>query len=143
MSIQHVLVAVDGSASANRAASFAAQVAGAFSAKLELLHIYDAPTASALGMEALSREQLAETGRKLAKGSFEAARQAIGATEVEIVERFSLGHPGQEIVAAAESSKADLIVLGNRGRSQVESLLMGSVSGYVTYRANCPVTIVR
>ena len=43
----------------------------------------------------------------------------------------------------AEEQKIDLIVVGTRGRSGIEKMLLGSVaSGLVTYAA-CPVLIVK
>jgi nucleotide-binding universal stress UspA family protein len=49
--------------------------------------------------------------------------------------------PGAAIVDA--SATADLVVMGARGRGWVRGLLMGSVSSYVTARAQCPVVVVR
>jgi nucleotide-binding universal stress UspA family protein len=53
------------------------------------------------------------------------------------------GEPGEAIVAAAESEKADLIVVGSHGRSGVSRFLIGSVSDYVVRHAHCPVMVVR
>jgi nucleotide-binding universal stress UspA family protein len=47
------------------------------------------------------------------------------------------------IVNYADREKADLIVIGTRGRSGVSRMLLGSVaSGVVTY-APCPVLVVK
>lgn len=47
------------------------------------------------------------------------------------------------LVNYAEHEKADLIVIGTRGRSGIGKMLLGSVaSGVVTY-APCPVLVVR
>ncbi|BFZ10805.1 hypothetical protein BsWGS_13844 [Bradybaena similaris] len=51
--------------------------------------------------------------------------------------------PGEEIVTAAASEKAGLIVMGTRGLGLIRRTLLGSVSEYVVHHANCPVTIVR
>lgn len=49
----------------------------------------------------------------------------------------------EEIIAFADSIKADLIVMGSRGMSGFKKLLLGSVaSGVVTY-ASCPVLVVK
>jgi nucleotide-binding universal stress UspA family protein len=53
------------------------------------------------------------------------------------------GEPGEAIVAAAESEKADIIVVGSHGRSGVSRFLIGSVSDYVVRHAHCPVMVVR
>ena len=47
------------------------------------------------------------------------------------------------LVNYADQEKADLIVIGTRGRSGISKMLLGSVaSGVVTY-APCPVLVVR
>ena len=48
-----------------------------------------------------------------------------------------------QIVEYAESNNIDLIVVGTRGRSGFNKLLLGSVaSGVITY-AHCPVMVVK
>ena len=53
------------------------------------------------------------------------------------------GRPASEIVMEADRFGADLIVLGARGHSAVERLLVGSVSSEVVDQAHCPVLVVR
>ena len=54
-----------------------------------------------------------------------------------------VGDPADEIVRAAETLSADLIVLATHGRSGVRHLLLGSVAEKVVRRATCPVLTVR
>ena len=53
------------------------------------------------------------------------------------------GDPGRTICDVATTWNADMIVLGNRGRSGLSELLLGSVSNYVTHHAPCSVLVVR
>jgi nucleotide-binding universal stress UspA family protein len=53
------------------------------------------------------------------------------------------GEPGESIAAAAEAEAADMVVVGTRGRSGAERMLLGSVSDQVVRRAQCPVLVVR
>ena len=54
-----------------------------------------------------------------------------------------LGDPAPEIVRAAETFHADLIVMGTRGQTGFERLLLGSVARKVLERAHCSVLVVR
>jgi nucleotide-binding universal stress UspA family protein len=53
------------------------------------------------------------------------------------------GHPTEAIVAYAEELKADLIVVGVRGKAPDRARAMGSVSAAVTEQAGCSVLLVR
>jgi nucleotide-binding universal stress UspA family protein len=52
------------------------------------------------------------------------------------------GHPAEEILNAAKEEKADMIIVGARGR-RATHLFMGSVSREVANTADIPVLIVR
>ncbi|HJL17340.1 MAG TPA: universal stress protein [Sandaracinaceae bacterium LLY-WYZ-13_1] len=139
--MKRILVAVDGSDGSNRAARFAADLAQGTGAALELLHVYDAPTAVHLGLRALSKEELGEKGEGIAHGSISAAEKAIGG-RVAAEHHLTFGHPDKEIVTRAEEIDADLIVLGSRGLRDLEGILLGSVSRKVLARSKRPVTVV-
>ncbi|HEY9615889.1 MAG TPA: universal stress protein [Microcoleaceae cyanobacterium] len=51
--------------------------------------------------------------------------------------------PGRAICRLAQSWGADLIVMGSRGRSGLQELLLGSVSNYVLHHAPCSVLTVK
>ncbi|MFO7562006.1 MAG: universal stress protein [Enhygromyxa sp.] len=141
--MKSIVVPVDGSKQASRAAQFAAKLAGDANAALTLIHVFDPPTASLMGLEAKSREEIEVIMRADAQASFDAALEVIGFTDVQISTRALIGHPAPEIITFAQSCGADLLVMGSRGRSELEGMLLGSVSEQVLRRASCPVTIVR
>ncbi len=51
--------------------------------------------------------------------------------------------PAEEILEAAESARADLIVIGMRHRTPVGKLLMGSTAQRVLLGSRCPVLSVK
>ena len=53
------------------------------------------------------------------------------------------GDAATEILAAANASKADLIVIGTHGRTGLRRLVLGSVARNVLHHATCSVLIVR
>ncbi len=53
------------------------------------------------------------------------------------------GSPGSTICQTARTFQADLIILGNRGRTGLKELFLGSVSNYVLHHAPCSVLTVK
>ena len=53
------------------------------------------------------------------------------------------GVADQQIIRAARSKKADLIVMGTHGRTGLARLFLGSVASRVVAGASCPVLTVR
>ncbi len=57
--------------------------------------------------------------------------------------QIAVGEPAEEIAARARALKADLVVVGNRGRGPLAATVLGSVSAGVIDRAPCPVLVAR
>ena len=53
------------------------------------------------------------------------------------------GHPSSTICEIAQSCQADVIVMGRRGHSGLQEMLLGSVSNYVVHHAPCSVLLVQ
>ncbi len=62
---------------------------------------------------------------------------------IEIKTEVVVGHPADQIVRYAADKGCDLIAIGQRGKSKIESWLLGSVSKRVATYAPCTVTIVK
>jgi nucleotide-binding universal stress UspA family protein len=60
-----------------------------------------------------------------------------------VARRIVRGHPAEAIVQAAARVKADLIVIGSRGQTDVRAFLLGSVSRKVVMHAGCPVLLIK
>ena len=90
-----------------------------------------------------STEAFALSFRRQAQAAAEHVAAALRgkAPQVETVVRS--GSPADEIIRAAEEIKADLIVVGGRGKSAVGAILLGSVAYRVLHHALCPVLVAR
>lgn len=142
--MKSILVPVDGSESANRAAAFAATLGKALSSQLTLLYVYDAPTAALLGLASLEEAGVKAALSQAAENSFTRALAAMGDVSGLRLEQVSTtGHPFEEIISYAKSLSCGLIVMGSRGLSPLQEMLLGSVSDRVLRFAPCAVTIVR
>jgi len=148
--IHRILVPIDGSENAYRAASFAIDLAKRYSAELVVIHAMELnQSLSYLGVYGMPTPQnineMIEAAGKKASAWFDRIRKEADGMGVniwsEIVEGpFSLVG---EIVNYAENNHIDLIVTGSRGRTGFKKVLLGSVaSGIVTY-AHCPVLVIK
>jgi nucleotide-binding universal stress UspA family protein len=62
---------------------------------------------------------------------------------VEISTDIVVGHPGEQLIHRAETEQADLIIVGRRGTSLFQKIMLGSVSERVLRYAHCPVLLVK
>jgi nucleotide-binding universal stress UspA family protein len=140
-----VVVGVDGSPPAAWALDWAAAEAALRGAPLEVLQAFssDYPAARSAGPgEPVPQQPTSAIQAAAEHGCAEAVARARGAHPGLVVTgRTVADDPGAAIVAA--STTAELVVVGARGLGRIRGLLMGSVSTYVTPRAQCPVVVVR
>ena len=73
----------------------------------------------------------------------EAANHIHETNRVEVGKHLKHGDPARQILSCAEREKADLIVLGSRGLSDVGGIFLGSVSTKVTHAAECTCLTVK
>ncbi|MHA6251574.1 universal stress protein [Oceanobacillus sp. CAU 1775] len=61
----------------------------------------------------------------------------------EILTDFSQKNPGVAICDFAEEKDIDLIIVGNRGLSNLRKMILGSVSNAIVQRASCKVLVIK
>jgi nucleotide-binding universal stress UspA family protein len=74
----------------------------------------------------------------LSKKSDELAQKGL---QVEV--RVLMGNPAEEIVSFAEEVKADLIIMGSKGKSGMSRWYMGNIAGKVARDTDIPVLLVK
>ncbi|MEJ5223611.1 MAG: universal stress protein [Anaerolineales bacterium] len=136
----NILLAVDGSPHAERAAAAAAEMARCNKSQLTVMVAYD-PVPAYLGEPNL---QAAITARmREAEDIIAKALSIIGDVGVPVKTTIVEGPPAEAILNVAEARQVDLIVMGSRGLGRLAGLLLGSQSQKVVSHATCPVLIVR
>lgn len=119
-----VVVAVDGSTHAARAAAWAAEQALAEHRPLVVVTVADDPAAA----DGFAADVAAEV-----------LRQEHPALHVRALQLA--GDPREVLVGLSED--AHLLVLGSRGRGVLRSMLLGSVGAALSAHAHCPVVVCR
>jgi nucleotide-binding universal stress UspA family protein len=142
-----VLLATDGSASADRARDLVAnlrwppgtivRLVTAVEAHLEALAVpFAMPAADVV-------DELDAELERHAAATLDAAEAALGGAGLA-VERVTLHQRAADaIVDVAREWHASLVVLGNRGHSPLASLILGSTCAEVVAHAPCPVLVAR
>lgn len=139
--LRSLLVPVDFSAVAHKAVEYAAALARNVGAKVTFIHViepiavpdfaayYALPDAEELASR--SQERLGELAAKL--GFDRRSRE-------HTIVRHGVVY--QEIIRAADSIKADLIILSTHGYSGIKHVLLGSTAERVVRHSHCPVLVV-
>ena len=140
MQIKKIVVPVDGSDQATRAAEVAVELAGLAGAQILLVHCHR-PFPAILGEPYFQKA----VSRILLKSDelLEPYRRMLKAGNVEFEDRVLEGPPGNSICEVAEIEKCDMIVMGSRGHTDLKGLILGSVAHRVLHAAPCPVLVVR
>jgi nucleotide-binding universal stress UspA family protein len=71
------------------------------------------------------------------------AERELQGTGLKTEAKILNGDPRTELVEAARTERADLLVVGSHGRTGMAKLLMGSVASYVVAHAPCSVMVVK
>jgi nucleotide-binding universal stress UspA family protein len=73
---------------------------------------------------------------------FESALSLLRQSGVGAAMRVVVGPPAESLLAEIESSHADLVVMGRRGRDEPKDLLLGTVSDRVARHVKVPILLV-
>jgi nucleotide-binding universal stress UspA family protein len=137
-----VVVGIDGSESALRAVRWAAAEAARRRAPLRVVTAFEwirGRPAGELDLGASHREIMLNQARRNLDDAVAFAERSAEGLEVE--QQLIVGFP--IAVLAAESERAQLVVIGNRGLGGVGGLLLGSVAAGLGARAASPLVVVR
>lgn len=140
--INEILVPVDGSNNSMRAVRHALDLAKPLGARIRLFYVFPVSSVEIIGMAGMSRDDIEHAAQAAAQRVFDKMHAEIGETGIKIEDETSIGDPAEEIIRCTEDNKDLLVILGRRGLSRIQSLLLGSVSEKVIRHAHSPVTLV-
>jgi nucleotide-binding universal stress UspA family protein len=149
--IHHLLVGLDGSPNARQALEFVAHLRPPRAGRVTLVRVLEPVRAGAIGrlpggvrgalgreLAALEKEHVLTAQRDLAT-----AAAVLRRAGWHVRSTIRWGIPVQELVAAANTAGAHVLVVGARGTAGVKRLLLGSVAEGVLSASRGPVLIVR
>ena len=119
-----ILIPVDDSASARRAAKYGLELADRYGAHAEIIHVCAA--------------HADEQGRQVLDAVAEMADGSDATVETELLR----GKPAEAIAKRAADRDVDLVVMGRQGRAGVKERLLGSITERVLRRVHVPVLTV-
>ena len=135
-----ILVPVDGSEHSMLAKRKAMGMASAMEAEIVLMYA-TGKIPNLIGGEA--REALAEDMMKEADDVLAKFRAILDEKGVSYTERVVSGDPGDMICQTAKEEGCDLIIMGSRGLSDFEGMVLGSVTHRVLSTCSLPVLVAR
>ena len=147
--ISKILVPSDGSKTSQKAAAYAVALAKQLRASVIALSVIDKrlfmgqtiPTAKSTKH---IMEPVEDYLRSVAEEYLGEVKTLCDKNGVQVKLSIRIGYPVEEILKEAKKTKADLIVMGSRGRSALSATVLGSVSyGIIHNDKSIPVLIVR
>jgi nucleotide-binding universal stress UspA family protein len=135
-----ILFATDGSQGSARAEVYACALAQSWGASLTVMSVLEFPP----GMNpdyAVNRLYLDELMQEATTRLADLKVRA-GGLGLPVQSRIATGIPSEEVLAVARAEDADLVVVGTRGKTGLEHVLLGSTAERIIRTAPCPVLTV-
>ncbi|MEX2401979.1 MAG: universal stress protein [Rhodothermales bacterium] len=139
-----VLVPFDFSEHAEQALAHAKELAAAFGARIELLHVIEEQLHPAFyGITVQSIYDLDPDIEQKSVDHMKEAFESIAGPDVRVAYEARGGSPAREIADYADEIGASLIVMGTHGLTGLEHFLLGSTTERVLRRAKVPVLALK
>ncbi len=139
---RRVAAAVDFAGESREVVRAAKQIASSYGASVTILFVaeeHQVPVFSDTGLISVMTLKVDEEIAARAADALKQLDEETGSSDLERDHVVLRGKPSREIVRYAEESGVDLIVIGRRGHSPHEGLLLGTVTEHVVRRSSCPV----
>jgi nucleotide-binding universal stress UspA family protein len=133
-----ILVGFDGSPQSEKAAASALALAESLDARVLLFAVARPPEPATM----VEVDAMLDDARDHFESQFKNLVQRAKELGIDLETDIAVGHPVEQIVHRAEVDHINLIVLGRRGKSRFERMLVGSTAEKVLRYAHCPVMVV-
>lgn len=139
---QSILAAIDGSQRSEAALDVAIGEAKIHGAALHVVYVIETGLFSSIPMDNTWEVIYGLLENQGKEAQLAAAKRAQG-QGIGITTHLKEGHAGNEIIRLARDLGVDLIVLGSHGKSNLDRILLGSVSSFVVAHSPVSTLVVR
>ena len=145
LELRRILVPLDGSELSERALPYAIALAKQFQSEVTLLRVVEAPFQAGA-----TDSNVDHWAREALQHGYREAQSYLDTTEIELKKQGIHARtlvreesPAADILLAAKSENADLIVISSHGKGGSTQWTAGSVADKVMNHSPCPVFLVR
>lgn len=146
LSLDLVLVPVDGSDESTRAVEYAAAIAAEYDAKVHAVYVFGEEVVRAIETNAVDEEEVAAEGESFIESASEIADGAgvsiTTSTAYGFSTRIKARHPGSVILDTADDVDADFIVVPREPMTDDSGEVLEKAAEYVLLYASQPVLSV-
>jgi len=139
---QSILTAIDGSKKSEAALDVAIGEAKVHGAALHVVYVIETGLFSSIPLDN-TWEVIYGLLEKQGKDAQLTAAKKAQDQGVRITTHLKEGHAGNEILKLARETGTDLIVLGSHGKSNLDRILLGSISSFVVGHSPVSTLVVR
>ena len=140
MIFSKILIPVDGSKHSSNAVKYGAALAEVSGAKLILLHCHR-PIPTGLGEP--NFQKAIDNATRESYTVLKHHTAELKDRTIDYDEKIIGGSVAKSIKTVVETEECDLIVMGSKGKSDLEGLVVGSVTHKVLHTAPCPVLVTK
>ncbi len=137
-----ILVAIDGSIVSEKAFEAAVEQAQAWKAKLHAVYVIESGLFTDIPADS-KLEIMYSLLEQEGNAALDKIKEIAQKKNTEVTTHFEQGHAGDTILSTAEKVGADLIIMGSHGKSNIDRILIGSVSSFVVEHSKVSVLVVR
>ncbi len=141
--LRSIMVPLDGSAHAESALPYAVELARAFHADLWLVRVVESPLVIGGPLSAFSLADAHQRATRVAESYLRIVLERLEGEGVRGQYRLLTGFAEDELLAFAEDTEIDLVVMATRGRTGMERLTLRDLAGHLLRRGSAPVMMVR
>lgn len=138
--IKHILLPVDFSGYSISSYRFALELAEKCGSKITLLHVVEPPYNFATAVEGMLSMMEKNALSRMEQMKAENVRDSSKGSKTEIVVKH--GRTAREILLQSQELSADLIIMGSKGQSGLQKMVLGSISSAIVEDSEIPVFVM-